>query len=174
MTGVPYPLARPPFAESGAKQLSGEKPGIQGRPERAVAAASAQADLLIVARTATGPSEPATGPSAGRWKTHDRGDHRRGPAGLAASGLRTGVRDAGLEHGRDRGPGHRGGALLWALLVAGSVTSLAADKDGTLPSGGAIARAYGRQERWGRLVKNAGLAGAFGPENTQLPAPWRG
>ena len=43
------------------------------------------------------------------------------------------------------------------------------DEDGTLPSGGAIARAHGRQERWGRLVKNAGLAGAFGPENAQAP-----
>ena len=38
--------------------------------------------------------------------------------------------------------------------------------DGSLPSGEAIARAHGRQERWGRLVKNAGLAGAFGKERT--------
>jgi len=29
--------------------------------------------------------------------------------------------------------------------------------DGSLPSGKAIARQYGRQERWGRLVKQAGL-----------------
>jgi hypothetical protein len=36
-------------------------------------------------------------------------------------------------------------------------------EDGALPSGRAIVRAHGRQERWGRLVKNAGLAGAFGP-----------
>ncbi len=34
--------------------------------------------------------------------------------------------------------------------------------DGTLPSGKAIASAYGRHERWGRLVKSAGQAGAFG------------
>jgi Protein of unknown function (DUF2637) len=33
--------------------------------------------------------------------------------------------------------------------------------DGSLPSGKAIARQYGRQERWGRLVKQAGLEGAF-------------
>jgi hypothetical protein len=31
--------------------------------------------------------------------------------------------------------------------------------DGSLPSGGEIARQYGRQERWGRLVKRSGLAG---------------
>jgi hypothetical protein len=31
--------------------------------------------------------------------------------------------------------------------------------DGSLPSGGAIARQYGRHERWGRLVKRAGAAG---------------
>ncbi len=39
--------------------------------------------------------------------------------------------------------------------------------DGTLPSGGAIGRAHGRRERWGRLVKNVGQAGAFGSENAQ-------
>jgi hypothetical protein len=33
--------------------------------------------------------------------------------------------------------------------------------DGSLPSGKAIARQYGRHERWGRLVKQAGLAGTF-------------
>ena len=33
--------------------------------------------------------------------------------------------------------------------------------DGTLPAGSEIARQYGRHERWGRLVKNAGLAGEF-------------
>lgn len=41
--------------------------------------------------------------------------------------------------------------------------------DGTLPSGGAIGRAHGRRERWGRLVKNAGQAGAFGSDNAQAP-----
>lgn len=34
--------------------------------------------------------------------------------------------------------------------------------DGALPSGKAIAEIYGCHERWGRLVKSAGLAGAFG------------
>jgi Protein of unknown function (DUF2637) len=33
--------------------------------------------------------------------------------------------------------------------------------DGSLPAGSEIARQYGRCERWGRLVKNAGLAGEF-------------
>jgi hypothetical protein len=33
--------------------------------------------------------------------------------------------------------------------------------DGSLPSGKTIAGQYGRQERWGRLVKQAGLEGAF-------------
>jgi hypothetical protein len=32
-------------------------------------------------------------------------------------------------------------------------------EDGSLPSGGDIARQYGRHERWGRLVKRSGLAG---------------
>lgn len=43
----------------------------------------------------------------------------------------------------------------WALAHRAS--------DGSLPSGSAIAAAHGRRERWGRLVKNAGQAGAFGP-----------
>jgi hypothetical protein len=33
------------------------------------------------------------------------------------------------------------------------------------PAGEAIAQAYGRQKRWGGLVKGAGLAGAFGTDN---------
>jgi hypothetical protein len=52
-------------------------------------------------------------------------------------------------------------AWQWALANQG--------KDGTLPSGAAIARAHGRQERWGRLVKNVGRAGAFGSEHAQAP-----
>jgi Protein of unknown function (DUF2637) len=39
--------------------------------------------------------------------------------------------------------------------------------DGSLPSGSAIGAAHGRQERWGRLVKKAGQAGAFGPTGGQ-------
>ena len=35
-------------------------------------------------------------------------------------------------------------------------------RDGALPSGKDIARQYGRHERWGRLVKQAGLAGELG------------
>jgi hypothetical protein len=37
--------------------------------------------------------------------------------------------------------------------------------DGSLPSGKAIAHQYGRQERWGRLVKQAGMAGAFATDD---------
>jgi hypothetical protein len=61
------------------------------------------------------------------------------------------------QRGRD---GQRAGgdlarqAWLWALANR--------DEQGALPSGGAIACAHGRKERWGRLVKSAGLAGAFG------------
>jgi hypothetical protein len=50
-------------------------------------------------------------------------------------------------------------AWLWALANRAD--------DGSLPSGGAIARANSRQERWGRLVKNAGQAGAFGPDSVR-------
>ncbi len=43
--------------------------------------------------------------------------------------------------------------------------------DGSLPSGSAIARAHGRQERWGRLVKKAGQAGALGPTDVLAQRP---
>lgn len=33
--------------------------------------------------------------------------------------------------------------------------------DDSLPSGKVIAAQYGRHERWGRLVKGAGVAGEF-------------
>jgi hypothetical protein len=46
-------------------------------------------------------------------------------------------------------------AWQWALAHRSS--------DGSLPSGSAIAAAHCRQERWGRLVKKAGQAGALGP-----------
>ena len=39
--------------------------------------------------------------------------------------------------------------------------------DGSLPSGRQIARHYGRQERWGRLVKRAGTAGELDPDPTE-------
>ena len=44
-------------------------------------------------------------------------------------------------------------AWRWALANRAS--------NGTLPAGSEIARQYGRRERWGRLVKSAGLAGEF-------------
>ncbi len=54
-------------------------------------------------------------------------------------------------------------AWQWAL------TNRAAD--GSLPSGSAIARAHGRKERWGRLVKNAGQAGVLGPAAVPRMSP---
>jgi hypothetical protein len=53
-----------------------------------------------------------------------------------------------------RGDELRHQAWQWALARQAN--------DGTLPSGKAIADAYGRHERWGRLVKSGGLAGDFG------------
>jgi len=44
-------------------------------------------------------------------------------------------------------------AWQWALANRGP--------DGSLPSGTEVARQFRRSERWGRLVKNTGLAGQF-------------
>lgn len=57
-------------------------------------------------------------------------------------------------------------AWQWALATQAS--------DGAMPSGKAIAAAYGRHERWGRLVKSAGQAGDFGPSAPALKSSEHG
>lgn len=64
-----------------------------------------------------------------------------------------------------RGTELRCQAWQWALARKAS--------DGALPSGKSIAAAYGRHERWGRLVKSDGQAGAFDPA-AALPEPQPG
>jgi Recombinase len=49
-------------------------------------------------------------------------------------------------------------AWLWAMARCGA--------DGRLPSGKQIASQFGRHERWGRLVKRAGMAGQFSIGNS--------
>jgi hypothetical protein len=73
---------------------------------------------------------------------------REPTAGVAVRAVvsRTGFRDESAP-GRDV----QREAWCWAMDNRAS--------DGTLPSGREIARQYGRRERWGRLVKSAGLAG---------------
>jgi len=53
-------------------------------------------------------------------------------------------------------------AWQWALANRAS--------DGTLPTGKEIARQHGRHERWGRLVKNAGLTGELAGQDLQASA----
>ena len=59
------------------------------------------------------------------------------------------------------GPGGDSGAVralqrrAWEWALANQAT------DGSLPAGSAIAHQHGRRERWGRLVKRAGLAREF-------------
>jgi hypothetical protein len=67
----------------------------------------------------------------------------------------------------ERCPDVPGGAVLgtgtgWELqLQAWQWAQANRASDGSLPSGKAIAWRHGRQERWGRLVKQAGLAGTY-------------
>ena len=53
------------------------------------------------------------------------------------------------------GPGREVQRQAWQWALANRAF------DGTLPAGREIARQFGRRERWGRLVKSAGLAGEF-------------
>ena len=58
-------------------------------------------------------------------------------------------------------PGSLAGASREAQLQAWRWAQAHQAGDGSLPSGKAIAGQDGRRERWGRLVKQAGLEGAF-------------
>ena len=57
--------------------------------------------------------------------------------------------------------GSRAGASRQLQLQAWQWARANQASDGSLPSGKAIAGQYGRRERCGRLVKQAGLEGAF-------------
>jgi hypothetical protein len=89
-------------------------------------------------------------PAGDRQNPHKAGRGRDPAAGPA-------VRAAVPRPGHVSGPAPLRGlqrqAWQWALANRAS--------DGSLPAGREIAREYGRRERWGRLVKNAGLAGEF-------------
>jgi hypothetical protein len=87
----------------------------------------------------------------------------------SASVSRTTVVDASERRGRRSESAPGSSAQAWSGPVAvGDARRLAwewavANKaaDGSLPSGRVIGDRYGRHERWGRLVKSAGAAGAF-------------
>ncbi|HEY5988285.1 MAG TPA: hypothetical protein VIV12_18195 [Streptosporangiaceae bacterium] len=64
-------------------------------------------------------------------------------------------------HARNGGRALQRQAWRWALANR--------RPDGCLPSGTEVARQFQRSERWGRLVKNTGLAGQFGT-TTQVAA----
>lgn len=98
----------------------------------------------------------------------DRRPHQPQPA-KARSAARGSARDLQVVGAPrcDQGDPRRGElqrqAWQWALANQSAA--------GRLPSGGAIGRAHGQRERWGRLVKNVGQAGAFGSGNAQVPHP---
>jgi hypothetical protein len=86
-----------------------------------------------------------------------RGHSRRSAVGLAG-GVAT--KSAATSRSADRAlitPRRPAGRDVW--LDAWNWAQDNRTEDGSLPSGGEIARQYGRHERWGRLVKRSGLAG---------------
>jgi Protein of unknown function (DUF2637) len=95
----------------------------------------------------------------------------RSAAGSTAGKKRVAQRRRVMNQAHPAGPRQRRPAAGAALHRAGGGGELQLEAwqwalahragDGSLPSGKAIAGQYGRQERWGRLVKQAGLEGAF-------------
>ena len=94
------------------------------------------------------------------------GQAPRGAGGVQGRAAGLGVRDAAPCTGRGNEPASsrelQRQAWRWALANRAG--------DGRLPAGREIARQHGRRERWGRLVKNAGLAGEFGEITPGEPA----
>jgi hypothetical protein len=75
------------------------------------------------------------------------------PASVAAGGTAATSGSGQSAVGQGRLAGHEVRLNAWRWAQDNRVG------DGSLPSGSAIARHYGLHERWGRLVKRAGLAG---------------
>jgi hypothetical protein len=102
--------------------------------------------------------------AAGTGAQDQRARQPQHPRPASAGRKPTGGLTLVSQHQRD-GSGQRASSDLarqgwhWALANR--------DEHGALPSGQAIARAHSRKERWGRLVKRAGLDGAFDAEAAQ-------
>jgi Protein of unknown function (DUF2637) len=100
------------------------------------------------------------GAPAGDYRTPREIGDGRSPAPVlsvrrSAPGQERGVKPASLRELQRQ-------AWRWALANR--------DDDGVLPVGSEIAHQYGRCERWGRLVKSAGLAGEFADINLEEEA----
>jgi len=104
--------------------------------------------LMCQVRSAAGRSNPRRERRAPQLSTHTGdGAAPRPPRHSSAAGRRGEGPAGGSSAGREL----QRQAWHWALAHRAG--------DGSLPSGGAIARQHGRHERWGRLVKRAGAAG---------------
>jgi hypothetical protein len=103
-----------------------------------------------VRRSATSQHTDTTVPSAPR---------RSRVIGTGDRGLTAGLKLAGTRPLRTLGRSARRGQDLQRRAWQWAMAHRAAD--GALPSGTQIASHFGRHERWGRLVKRAGLAGEF-------------
>ena len=102
--------------------------------------------------------------AAGESAKHKQSQPRRpsppvGDEPAPTSGLRLVPPSELGKGGRPVGAELQRQAWQWALVHRAA--------DGSLPNGNAIAEAHGRRERWGRLVKNAGLTGALGGRSTK-------
>jgi hypothetical protein len=126
--------------------------GVAG-PLHAPASAAA-AGRAEATKAADGfPSRDAQpGTTSNRETTSEAATHRSGHAQALDDRITSGDR-AGACH-RRQAADLRLRAWQWAQANR--------DSSGRLPAGKVIAARFGRKERWGRLVKRAGLAGSFG------------
>jgi hypothetical protein len=88
---------------------------------------------------------------------------RRAPGPIASTAVAAPRRRTAMDPTRDRAVAAGHGAVeRETLLDAWRWAQDNRADDGSLPTGRAIARRYGRHERWGRLVKRSGLTGELG------------
>lgn len=100
-------------------------------------------------------TSPADSPNGSEKSQTEGGADRIGFSDGAQRGTSGGIR---VGRSRSRGGVRSGSGIqrqAWQWAVANRTP------EGDLPAGKAIASEFGRSERWGRLVKQAGLAGGL-------------
>ncbi len=151
---LPWALLVAGSVASLAANVAVAEPSLIGRVIAAWPSFALTASFELLTRQVRS-SAPASDGQASR----EAGDGQGPAAGLT---VRDGVRRPGSWDGPAPPRELQRQAWQWALAKRAG--------DGALPAGSEIARQHGRCERWGRLVKNAGLAGEFADINPGEPA----
>jgi hypothetical protein len=155
---LPWALLVAGSAASLAANVAVAQPTLIGRVIAAWPSFALTASYELLTRQVRG---SAAADSRSDEQLEDPRQTERDVADVSASARGLTLVQTGLQPGLDdphaTGRDLQRQAWQWALANRAS--------DGALPTGGQIGRQHGRHERWGRLVKSAGMAGEFAVSN---------